>query len=193
MFDDPFPIVEQVAAALDRVGVEYALGGSAASSLFGEPRTTNGVDIAVFSSEAQVELTLRPLEPSFFIDFESARAAVRRRASFNIFQRDTMLKFDFFVLSGEAFDREQMRRRRYVAVVEGSSQRVAVTSPEDLVLRKLAWFRVGGEVSERQWRDVVGILKLQRGALDLVHSRRWAGELHVGDLLERALVESGLV
>ena len=192
MFDDPFPIVAQVAAALDLARIEYALGGSAASSLLGEPRTTNDADFAVFLPAPRVEDALAPLQSDFFVDLESAREAARRRASFNIFHRHTMFKIDCFVLAGDAVDREQMRRRTYVTVVEGSAQQVAVTAAEDLVLRKLDWFRAGGGTSDRQWRDVIGVLKLQRHAIDLEYTRRWAAHLAVTDLLERALAEAGL-
>ena len=94
-----------------------------------------------------------------------------------------MLKVDLFVLGDATFDREQLSRRRPTRVSQESPQQVPVSSAEDLVLRKLAWFCV----SDRQWRDVLGILKVQRGRLDAAYLQRWAENLGLTELLEHAL------
>ncbi|MBM3984775.1 MAG: hypothetical protein FJ296_03650 [Planctomycetes bacterium] len=62
-----------------------------------------------------------------------------------------------------------------------------LASPESIVLAKLDWFRKGGGLADRQWHDVLGILKVQAGRLDEARMRRMAGTLGVSDLLERAL------
>lgn len=104
----------------------------------------------------------------------------------------TVVKVDFFVLGDTPFDRVQLERRRLSPVLAGSDRRVFVSSPEDLILRKLGWYRLGGGVSDRQWRDVLGVIKVQAERLDLDHLRRWATVLGLWVLLERALAESGV-
>jgi hypothetical protein len=184
---EPIRVLLDATQALERAGIVYALGGSVASTLHGLPRTTNDIDLAIFLPEPRVERAAAELDGAFFVDVEAARAASRRRSSFNIFHRATMLKVDLFVLAGDAFDREQMRRRVRLQVGADPSQTVAALAPEDLILRKLAWFRDGGGVSDRQWLDVLGVIKVQRGRLDLAYARSWARGLGVAELLERAL------
>ncbi|MEW6743961.1 MAG: hypothetical protein AB1486_14515 [Planctomycetota bacterium] len=70
------------------------------------------------------------------------------------------------------------------------SAQAKFASPEDTVLHKILWYQKGGGVSERQWGDVLGILKVQRDQLDLGYMRHWAQSLGITELLERAIGEA---
>jgi hypothetical protein len=175
---------------LERLEIDYLLGGSLASSFLGEPRSTIDIDLALRLEMQRVESLISALEPAFYVDLAAARAAVARHASFNAIHRETMLKVDFFTLADSPFDREQVRRRQRVSPGEDTGRDVAVSSAEDLVLRKLAGYRLGGGVSDRQWRDVLGVVKVQGERIELAYLRRWAGELGLSDLVERALADA---
>ncbi|MBI3181727.1 MAG: hypothetical protein HYZ28_06255 [Myxococcales bacterium] len=168
---------------MEAAGVEYALGGSVATGLQGEPRATNDVDFAVRLSEQQVSRLATELGPDFAVDEEGLREAVRRRGSDNIFFLPSALKIDLFVRGGEPFDDSELSRRRLQPI--RGDDRAWIATPEDNILRKLVWFRKGGEVSDRQWRDVLGILRLPGHVLDWDYLRQWAPRLGVADLLER--------
>jgi len=190
---DPIRVLLHVTELLERIGTPYLLGGSLASSMLGEPRSTVDIDIAIVLRSADVPALVAGLGSEFYVDEGAMRHAVERRASFNAIHQPTVLKVDFFVLGDAPFDRAQLEGRRLSPVLEGSDRRVFVSSPEDLILRKLDWYRQGGGISDRQWRDVLGVLKVQAERLDLAHLRHWAAALGLAELLERALSDSGIL
>lgn len=176
-----------VGAAFDDLGIAYHLGGSFASSIHGVPRQTQDLDIVVELSADSVAALSSRLAGEFHVDPESARRAVRERSSFNLVHLDSGIKVDLFIRGNEPFDREEFRRHRAEFVQMDPERRLWVKSAEDTLLRKLQWYRLGGGVSERQWADVLGIARIQGERLDGEYLRRWAGEIGVGDLLERVL------
>jgi hypothetical protein len=179
-----------VAGALDDVGLEYAVGGSIASGFYGEARATFDVDILVELPAWRVGALATALGPDFDLDLDALVRAAREGTSHNIIDRATGIKIDLFMMGDRPLDQGQMQRRRRIALGEGGHS-TAFSSPEDIVLRKLDWLRSSGGVLERQWRDVLGVLKVQRGRLDLRYLRESARRIGLTDSLARALVESG--
>lgn len=179
-----------VVDALEKLGVEYHVGGSLASSLHGTPRQTRDADIVAELSSGHVTPLAVLLAPSFYLDETMMRDAIQHRTSFNAIHLGTGFKIDVFVPGDTDFDEVEFKRRCAVRVREVPPRDILVKSPEDTVLRKLLWYQAGGEVSDRQWNDVVGVLENQRGRLDLVYLQRWAERLGIPALLSEALQES---
>lgn len=186
---DVVDVALQVAEALERCGVAYFLGGSLASSFQGEPRATNDIDLVVDLSEAGVAPLVAALGPDFDVDETALRRAARERTSWNVIYVPAVTKIDLFIRRDGPFDASEFARRTRVEVRPG--RRIFVKSAEDTVLRKLLWYREGGGVSDRQWRDVVQVLRQSRQVIDDVYLDQWAGRLDLDGLLARARSEAG--
>ncbi len=179
-----------VAGAFDALGVRYYLGGSVASSAHGIARASLDADVVAALEPDHVDPLVSQLASAYYIPADRLRSAVAARSSCNLIHLATMFKIDVFVSKGRPFDRQAADRARLQAIDEApDALRFPMASPEDTVLAKLEWFRLGGETSERQWWDVVGILRVTEDA-DRAYLRYWAAALNVADLLERALADA---
>ena len=190
MAADPITVTLLVTRELERMGVPYLIGGSLASAVHGVFRATADADLVADLRLEHARPLAQSLAEAFYVDEASIIEAIRRHRSFNVIHLDTMFKVDVFVSQARPFDRSQFERRVQHVVATNPERVGYFASAEDTVLAKLEWYRMGDEVSERQWRDALGVLQVQGERLDLGYLRRWAGELHVADLLERALAES---
>lgn len=187
---DAVDLALAMGALFDQLDVPYAVGGSVAASLFGEPRTTIDIDVAVRLNRDGLAALLGELGPQFYVPASAAAAAVEVCSSFNLVDTVSGLKVDVFVLGASALDRRQIERRWRVEIRRDPPAFLWVTAPEDIVLRKLEWFVLGGETSERQWRDIVGLLRLQGEDLDWDDLHRAAASLGLHVLLQRAIEAS---
>jgi hypothetical protein len=192
MQGDSIRVTLLVTDVFENLGVRYAVGGSLSSSLHGVMRSTLDVDIVADMRLEHIQPLVAALSPEFYADDELMRDAIERHSSFNLIHYETAFKVDVFIPKPRPFDQMQLERRAAAVITTDPEHSIYVTSPEDVILSKLEWYRMGGEVSDRQWRDMLGILKIQAGNLDLVYLRQWAKELKITDLLERALTESTL-
>ena len=191
MQNEPVEVTLKVTDVFERFGVPYLIGGSLASTLHGRVRTTQDSDIVAEMRPEHIQPFVAVLHAEFYMDEEMIAEAVRHRTSFNIIHRECMFKVDIFVPRPRPFLQSQLvRAQRQVFTFEKEvSARFA--SPEDTILSKLEWYRLGGEVSDRQWHDVLGVIKVRAGEIDFDYLRKWSIELKVGDLLERVLREAG--
>ena len=181
-----------VVRAFESLRIPYYLGGSMASSIHGIYRATADADFVAAVRPHHAEPLVAILHPAFYADLEAIRTAAASSRSFNVIHLETMLKVDVFVARTDPFSLMQMRRRVFQAVSADDRIKIHVASAEDTVLAKLQWYREGGEVSDRQWNDVLGVLKVQGPTLDRAYLREWALELKLTDLLCRALDDAGL-
>ena len=190
MLPEQIAVTMLVADALEALGVLYVIGGSFASALHGVMRATMDADLVANLHEENIAPLVQTLGEGFYADAEMMREAIAQHRSFNLIHLDTMFKVDVFVARPRDFDRAQLARRQLHLLGEEPDRWAYVASAEDTILAKLEWYRLGGEASDRQWRDVLGVLKVQGQRLDRAYMRQMAVELGVMDLLESAFEES---
>jgi hypothetical protein len=193
MTRDPMGTLARVARSLEACGIPYFIGGSVASTWYGIPRLTQDVDLVVDLGPEHVAPLVAALENDFYIDAAMIHEAIEQSSSFNVIHFEEAHKVDLFVLQSDPWSRGQIARcRREIVDIADQSITLAFCSPEDIVLRKLEWFRMGGGISDRQWNDVLGVLKVQSTALDIEYLRHWARELGLTDLLDEAFGDAGM-
>ncbi len=176
---------------LNHLEIRHMVGGSLASSMRGIPRSTNDIDLVAVIAEEHISPLAEALSGDFYADSQSIREALYYRRSFNVIHFESGSKFDIFPAAGNAYFETQIDRSKLqeVGLGEGASVRCHLATAEDIILAKLAWYRAGGEQSDRQWNDVRGVVAVQGALLDRVYMQQWAEYLKVGDLLERLFLE----
>jgi len=179
-----------VLQVLRELGVRHYVGGSIASSFHGVARASVDADVVADLLKEHAERLVGSLQRAYYVPETRVRDAVARRSSFNLIHLETMLKVDVFVSKARAFDRRALDRSRVETVDAAGGLSLPLASAEDTVLAKLEWYRRGGEVSERQWSDVLGVLRVSQAALDRDYLLAGARELAVDDLLDHALKEA---
>ncbi len=184
--------LEPLVEAFTDIGIAYHIGGSVASMAHGVSRTTLDVDVIADLRREHIHPLVERLLTGYYVDEEMIENAVRNHSSFNLIHLATMYKVDVFVLKPDRYDRQAFLRADLRALDDDVDSPLFFVEPaEDGVLNKLRWYRLGGEVSERQWHDLLGVLRVQSGSSDVNYLRRWAADLGLSDLLERALAEAG--
>ncbi len=177
-----------VIQAFNKLGILYYISGSVASSVYGIARATLDVDMVSNLTPLQVKPLIKLLEKSYYIEEKMIESALRRHSSFNLIHLDTMLKIDIFILKQRDYDKSAFERKKIDTLdISEKTPKIYIASPEDIILSKLEWFEKGGEVSEKQWNDILGIFKVQQNLLDMKYLRHWASELKLTDLLKKAI------
>lgn len=180
--------LKELCDALRRLKIPYAVVGSLASSARGIPRSTVDGDLVAAVSVRDAQRFAATLGRDWYADPDQMIAAISVGRSFNIIHQPSFLKFDIFPVSEEFHHTQLERATEEELPFFGESVLCPVVTAEDILLAKLRWYRDGGQVSERQWTDIHGILAINPD-LDFTYVNHWAARLRVADLLARALSE----
>lgn len=171
-----------VREALETSGIPYMVTGSMASSVHGIPRATQDIDVVIEPTREQLAGLMEQFsEPDYDSDRDDAFDALGRRSMFSVIDRRGLWKIDFIVRKQRPFSKKEFDRRQPVEILGVT---VYAATPEDVLLAKLEWAKLGE--SERQIRDAAGIIEVQGERLDVAYVERWAAALDVEDQLRAA-------
>lgn len=184
--------LDMVIRCFEELSIAYYIAGSVASSAYGIARATMDVDLVANVEISQVDRLVKTLETDYYINAGMLRDAIHRHTSFNLIHLETMIKIDVFIAKNQPYDSKALTRRQPDTLDEEGSRRFYLSSPEDIILSKLQWYQSGGGTSQQQWKDVLGVLKVQADRLDLEYLKYWASKLNLSDLLNRSFDDAGL-
>lgn len=190
--EEPIEVTVEIARILEELGVEYLVGGSLASSLHGHPRSTQDIDLVADLRLEHIERLAAALQGRFYFDEPAIRDAVVRRSTFNVIHLRTLFKVDVFVAGNDLPTRRELERRQVYTLETDPPEDIIVASPEDIIVQKLSWYRLGDHISERQWMDALNVLGVRGKELDREYMHDLAAQMGVDDLLIRVLRQAGL-
>jgi len=172
-------LLQRVVRILDGAGVPFMIAGSFAAATHGLPRTTQDLDIVIDPpSPEALDTLLRSMSPEeYYVDMDAAHDALSRRGMFNVVDQTSGWKIDFIIRKARAFSREEFARRMNLPML---GVPVFVASPEDTIVAKLEWSRLSGG-SERQRRDIAGIIATVGERLDRGYIERWVRDLDLAE------------
>jgi hypothetical protein len=178
----------RVVEACSNLRLEYFVTGSVGAMVWGEPRLTADVDMGVELPIWNVSAFCEAFPaPDYYVDQAAARQAAGESGQFNVIDVREGVKADILVLADTPFNQSRGAR---VRIVSWKGHAVRVASPEDIILKKLEYYREGG--SDKHVRDVAGILKVSGEQIDFPYLRTWADQLGVRDEWETVCRHLGL-
>lgn len=178
--------------AFTKLSIQYYIRGSIASSIYGMARATLDIDIIADIKSKHIKYLNESLKDKYYIDSDMISQAIRLNSSFNIIHLETMIKIDIFIAKDDTYSHIAIERRTKDTIEECENvTEFYFASPEDIILNKLEWYLTGGKVSERQWLDVVGVIKIQTDLLDRDYLKKWSQILGINALLKQAFTETG--
>lgn len=187
---DIFLAVKPVLEAFENLSIPYYIGGSVASSIYGMARATMDVDIVADLKISHITRLKQILENEYYIDDEMIADAIRTNSSFNLIHLETMIKIDVFIQKEDPYAKMALQRKRKDTLEELSNVELYFSSPEDIIIAKLQWYRIGDFVSERQWLDIIGVIKVQGDLLDKKYLKSWSQKLGLSSLMQKAFEEA---
>jgi hypothetical protein len=185
-----FAALRPVVTELEKLGVRYYIGGSVASSKFGYARMTQDIDLVANLLPQHVHSFVDTMQKDYYVNKQTVSDAVARRSCFNLIHYSSIFKIDIFASKNRDYDRQAMDRCRKQPLIKDDPTTIfSVAAVEDVILAKCEWYRLGDEASTQQWNDILKVLEVQQNHVDRDYLQKWAVELHVADLLERAWKE----
>ncbi len=186
----PIEIVVDVSRRLRDRSIRHLIGGSFASSAWGEIRTTNDVDVAILLLEGQAPAVTSAFDPPYRVSPDQIEQALQKPGIYrlaNAMHTEEAFRVDLFFAQHDPYTLTEFARGRELEPVQGT--KVPFAAPENIVLQKLRWFNETNRKSDRQWNDVVRVLEFQRMDLDYTYLNHWAQELGLEELLREALAQ----
>ena len=189
---DILSALDPVIDAFERLAIPYYISGSIASSLHGMARATMDIDIVADIKAVHVTKLKQFLREDYYIDEDMINSAIETASSFNLIHFNTAFKIDIFIYKDEPYQQRALERRIKDRFDEERDSYYYFSSAEDSIIAKLKWFEQGNRISERQWLDVLGVIKVQGENLDIRYLETWTRTLGLFGLLERAFIECGI-
>ena len=187
---EEYLVLKQLTDTFDDLKIDYAIGGSIASSVYGKVRFTQDADITVAPFADTSERLYDVLKENFYISKDAMCQAISNRRSFNVIHLTSAFKIDIFIQKDDDFHRQIFLHRRKVKLDESLDHFFDIVSAEDIILLKLQWYQSAGCISDRQWSDVLGVIAVQSKSLDMKYLRNCSKKLGLGDILHKAIDEA---